>query len=1375
MRRLSLQPSDKEARHACWRHGSYINGDRRIRRRNDASTFASSAQTCRERSSCSTSDGSNVPELQHWQRQMYGHSHGVMSSRLILFSQQHTHLFAARSFTSKMPKKIDLRSIIRQPVEKTAPDAPGSKKIDLRSIMRLPVEKTDPDAPGSQSMMKQNDAIKSSTSDIDSSKQTDNAVLPTSAKKMLAEIAPIAPVSVNADANPVPEQEEAHTYGDLLIQNDIKGKNDNPVPKQEEVWTDGDWRIQKDIKENSIAPVSDYVYADPVPKKEEAQTYETPVLPNNEDDSSRTRLDSEEPPNETRRGGSMDNVQFVDGPATQFGSGVIANLCHGSIVGTAGSTVVLSTVVLDSSSEGPNFGNSGMAPLQVEYRERHHGVGRIPTNSRRRDNTGPMTDDEILASRAIDRVLRPLLPQESYSSTLAITCSVQACGRHSHNIVNDHQANPTSGDPVALAINSASAALVQSGLPFEGPVGCVRLCLVDGNIVQNPTPAQLEDSSVELLYAGTHDRALMLEMSSRKKPDVSSYDEKSSKGVGISEVVVADMIRLAQSAIQPLIEAQRHLSPKTEEFDDYALAMDLGIPFVRIEETNVHSATSDRSKQDILYRQVIEEAYEFIHEKLGPVALRLFGVDDASTPNIKSYEKYAPASIHEEASKTSPLVSKRMRGRREHLVRNEIRRLLREDFKTKDEESQLLTEDVLDSSLNAMTDVIHGRLLRWALAKCTTTYRCRGDGRRENIRNPSDEPSDGALVIRPIYLTTPIFPDVVHGSAMFSRGETQVLCTATLGAPREGRPVTNPFSSVSERKKVDPNLQKGPYYDLPIGSLRFLRSETSLVSDYNSKKVKADRELTGDSGTFDEVQRAFLHYDFPAYSTGQVQKGGAAVANRRAIGHGTLAEKAILPILPPPSLFPYAIRLTSEVTSSNGSSSMASVCGATIALLDAGVPILSPVAGVSVGLVMDPDKNDNDVDDSADLYTCLLDITGTEDHYGEMDFKIAGTANGITAMQLDVKRPLPIEVLVRAMYVAKSGRRRILKTMQSQCQLYSYGIISKLKPRKHLKLSAPRVAIVRFDPLRKRDLIGPGGAVLRQMEDRFGISLDLTQEGQCLLYGQDADLVAKARSAVMDLVADVEEGEIYEGTVIEIKDFGAIVELLRNKEGLLHVSELSDDISNSLRVDDSYGVAKEHLTVGQKIDVLCIGVDTVQGSIKLSRKRLQAAADSLSTIPGGVADNQTNLAEMLQANAVLTATNTTMSTQLAQIMQGMQLLQTQMAARHTGDTPTSVQGGQSAPRVPWTYCWSHGICKHSGAICKNKKEGHKDAATMENKMGGSTSVQGSQSAPRVPAPSVYCWSHGMCKHSGAICKNKKEGHKDAATMENKMGGSTRNM
>lgn len=323
-------------------------------------------------------------------------------------------------------------------------------------------------------------------------------------------------------------------------------------------------------------------------------------------------------------------------------------------------------------------------------------------------------------------------------------------------------------------------------------------------------------------------------------------------------------------------------------------------------------------------------------------------------------------------------------------------------------------------------------------------------------------------------------------------------------------------------------------------------------------------------------------------------------ANRRAIGHGALAEKAIQSTIPSPEEFPYTMRLTSEVTCSNGSSSMATVCGATLALLDAGVPISFPVAGVSVGLALDgsAERTGGDTDASG----LLLDITGTEDHYGACDFKIAGTEDGVTALQLDVKRPLPLEVMAAALKLARDGRRAILVEMSVLSDETSCGIISHLSPRPKLKESAPRVSIVRFDPLRKRDLIGPGGAVLRQLEDRFGVSLDLTQEGQCLLYGANREMVAKARSAVMDLVADVEEGEVYEGTVIEIKDFGAIIELLRNKEGLLHVSELSYDSDS--RPKGNLGVVGKLLRVGQKIEVLCIGVDPVQGSIRLSQKRL---------------------------------------------------------------------------------------------------------------------------------------------------------------------------
>jgi polyribonucleotide nucleotidyltransferase len=278
---------------------------------------------------------------------------------------------------------------------------------------------------------------------------------------------------------------------------------------------------------------------------------------------------------------------------------------------------------------------------------------------------------------------------------------------------------------------------------------------------------------------------------------------------------------------------------------------------------------------------------------------------------------------------------------------------------------------------------------------------------------------------------------------------------------------------------------------------------------------------------------------------------------------------------------------------------MATVCGATLALLDAGVPIAAPVAGVSIGLAL-LDENGVSNSTTEKNYELLLDITGTEDHYGAMDFKVAGTIAGVTAIQLDVKKPLPFSVLPEALELAKAGRQEILKEMDNLCRKT---VLKGLRKRINLKDSAPRVEVVRFDPERKRDLIGPGGAVLRQLEDRYDVSLDLTQEGQCLLFGSDKDMVAKARSAVADLVADVEVGEVYQGTIIEVKDYGAIVELLRNKSGLLHVSELTDDVSHP---EGNLGVVKKHLKVGDTIKVLCTAVDPVQGSIRLSVKALHA-------------------------------------------------------------------------------------------------------------------------------------------------------------------------
>lgn len=339
-------------------------------------------------------------------------------------------------------------------------------------------------------------------------------------------------------------------------------------------------------------------------------------------------------------------------------------------------------------------------------------------------------------------------------------------------------------------------------------------------------------------------------------------------------------------------------------------------------------------------------------------------------------------------------------------------------------------------------------------------------------------------------MDVPLFSDIVHGSALFTRGETQVLCTTTLGPPKDGILLhhNDPYvsSANTTAEKANNGVDNMPYRNLPVGSLRYLRSQEYLESDLNSRKVRADREQTGDSGTFKDRRRAFLQYDFPAYCKGEVQTGPGNTS-RREIGHGALAEKSILPVLPSASEFPYAIRMTSEVTSSNGSSSMASVCGVTLSLLDAGVPITAPVAGVSVGLVQDKHNNSHQL---------LLDITGTEDHFGVIDFKVAGTREKVTAFQLDVKEALSFSVIADALNLAKVGRNAIIEEMKAQCNTSSKGDISDLSPRPEPKATAPRCSVVRFDPARKKDLLGPGGVVIRQMEDRFNVSLDLTQEGK---------------------------------------------------------------------------------------------------------------------------------------------------------------------------------------------------------------------------------------------------------------------------------------
>jgi polyribonucleotide nucleotidyltransferase len=869
-------------------------------------------------------------------------------------------------------------------------------------------------------------------------------------------------------------------------------------------------------------------------------------------------------------GGADFIKQVIDGPPTRFGAGAIANLTESSIVGTSGKTVVLSTVAIDkeastirSLSQALTSLSSAMVPLSVTYQERHHGVGRIPQNGARRDALRA-TDDEILAGRAIDRALRPLLTNIKHD--IHLHCSVQA-----YDVFGSE-----SGHPVALALNSASLALK----PYmKEPVAAINVCLMkNGTVVVDPQPYQVEASSAELLFAGTRDKVIMMEFHSPTEAH------------GLSNQSVVDLMRVAHAAIQPLLDTQQSfLQLKNEEPSDSVLRKSLGLP--EVDETH---ETAPEDVEGVLMDQatmLMNEATAFCEQRLGVTPLLLFGYQDETERRIETN-----AIIH---PSYDALLSKSARGRREHMVYSAIEKLVSEEFMPAKADLAEVYQDALDRNTDITSTIaneVRSRMLRKTFFTTATTHGTRGDNRGEY--------GCGHKTVRPLSVTVPALPDIVHGSALFSRGETQVLCTATLGAPTDGLPKRNPFQETKDpRSSVFQG--GGPYDHLPVGSLRYIRSQEALVSDFNSRKVKADKEQTGDSGTLEEKKRIFLHYDFPAFCKGELPKSLNA-ANRRAIGHGRLAEKAILPAMPPPSIFPYAVRLTCEVTGSNGSSSMASVCGATLALLDAGVPILAPVAAVSVGVVSDATSGD---------YGLLLDITGTEDHYGDMDFKVAGTETGVTAFQLDVKKPLSMDILEHALHLAWEGRIVMLHEMEVLTRQSSCGVLSNLMPRTVLKDSAPRVEVVRFDPLRKRDLIGPGGAVIRQLEDRYGVSLDLTQEGQCLLFGANPEMVKEAKASIMDLVADVEEGGVYTCTVIEIKDFGAILEALRNKEGLLHVSEISDDDDDGGKnPDGNYGFVRDHLKVGQKIEVLCTGVDPVQNSIRFSRKKLlqqrKAAATS---------------------------------------------------------------------------------------------------------------------------------------------------------------------
>jgi len=580
--------------------------------------------------------------------------------------------------------------------------------------------------------------------------------------------------------------------------------------------------------------------------------------------------------------------------------------------------------------------------------------------------------------------------------------------------------------------------------------------------------------------------------------------------------------------------AQETLRPVRDTMDEFAILQEK----VLADRTDATAETPKSLDSDLA--SIVQQCQGILQDELA----QLFQMDE-----FRSGTRSSGVTVH-----SGSLPSKSARGQLEGEVVEKIRSTV----------GDILNKLSKDESIEVdrISEQVRLQLLQSAMHQALT------NGLRADNRGPT--------ALRPICVQVPALPEQIHGSALFERGDTQVLCTATLGPPRDGRPYRSLLKPRSVRKTATTEFSDS----LPVGSLRFLRTQESLMSDHNSTLVTADNSHLN---VHNETQKCWLQYDFPEYSTGSVPTGKSTL--RRSTGHGALAEKAIQAVLP--STLPYSIRLTSEVTDSNGSSSMATVSGATLALLDAGVPLTAPVCGVSVG---------GTVHDHPGL---MLDITGTEDHYGVMDFKIAGTSDGVTAFQLDVKRPLSQSTVAEALMLARDGRREMLADMGNQME--SMNGFKGLRPRAELKHSAPHVEIIRYDAQRKRDLVGPGGIILRQLEERYQVSLDLSQEGQCLLFGEN-DAVKQAKSAIMDLVADVVPGEVYTGTVIEIKDYGAIVELLRNKEGILHVSELAAGNEELIREhsDGAMGFVSNALSEGQSIEVLCTDVDRVNGSIRLS-------------------------------------------------------------------------------------------------------------------------------------------------------------------------------
>jgi polyribonucleotide nucleotidyltransferase len=671
--------------------------------------------------------------------------------------------------------------------------------------------------------------------------------------------------------------------------------------------------------------------------------------------------------------------------------GKVAKQADGSCLIRYGDTMVLCAAVgAQTTREGIDF-----FPLTVEYREANYAAGRIPGNYFRRE--GRPNEKEVLTSRLIDRPCRPLFTEGYRNETQVVTTVVSA---------------DPNNNPDVVAITGASCALYLSDIPFPNPIAGVRIGLIDGRYLVNPTYDEVRESRLNLIVAGTEEAIVMVEAGAQE----------------VSEEIMVEALMLAHKEINRLCRWQKELYKALE-----------------IEKRAVEPPALNEEMLGEIERNYAE---------------RLRAALD--TTNQEKRASYAAVdALKKEVVESYPEDQLEMR-----LMAKKCFDHLKE---------KIFRDDILN-------------------------HRRRPDGRRFSE-------------IRPITSEVGWLPRT-HGSALFTRGETQALVTTTLGT--------------KDDEQFMDDLEKG------------------------------------------EIKRRFLlHYNFPHFSVGEV--GRFLSSSRREIGHGALARRALEAVLPNDTEFPYTIRIVSDITESNGSSSMASVCGGALSLMDAGVPLKAPVAGVAMGLVMEGNK-----------YAILSDIAGAEDHYGDMDFKVAGTREGITALQMDIKiAGVNAQIMSEALAQAKKGRLHILGAMEQ----------TLAEPRPGLSPLAPRIIKIKINPDKIRDVIGPGGKVIRALVEETGAKIDVEDDGTVSIATADSEAAEAAVNRIRGLTAEAEVGQTYVGTVSRIVDFGAFVEIFPGTDGLLHISEIADR-----RIRD----VRDELREGQQIMVKCIGKDG--NKIKLSRK-----------------------------------------------------------------------------------------------------------------------------------------------------------------------------